>query len=1399
MAEPDELPVSETPGGTDPLRRILVLLGFGLFGLVALALVGLQVLNTGPGQRFLAGQLDRIAPRSGLTIAVGRLEGSLYGRLVIHDLRVGDPQGTFVTAPRVELDWRPAAFIQNELQINSLTAPTVRWLRLPKLRKTEPTGPTLPGFDIYIGKLLLERVIVEAPVAGRRQIARVEGKADIRDGRALVDATATASGGDRLLLKLDAEPDRDRFDVAVDVASPAPGVITAMLGLKQPLAVRIAGDGRWSRWQGTVDGRLGGATLADLDLGVNAGRFTLAGTAAPGLIVGGVVRNLTQPGLRLDASAQFADRRFDTVLRATSPSVRLATDGVFDLGAGAFEDVAVDLRLLRPSALLRRLTSPDLRLTMQIDGAFAQPTIDYTLTASRAALATTVFDRLRAVGRVRVDAGPLVVPLTLTAQRVTGVGGFLTPLLTNVRVDGPLFVKGLDVTSNALRVRSDRLTGRAIAALDLRTGRYNVALVGDLPRYLVPGLGLVDVDADLRVVPSADGRNPQVRGRAVARVTRLDNAFFAWLLEGRPTITADLDIPPTGDVFFSNARVTAPAMTLTGRGKRARDGLFTIEAQGRHREYGPLELRVVGPIERPNIDVRLISPGFGVGLAGVDARLTPLPEGWTLNADGRTTYGPATLRGRLITRPGQPLVVDVAELNAVGLTATGPLTQTGPAFTGVLTVAGPGITGAVRLTPFQNVQRMEATLSARNGRLQIAGQPTSLVRGSLAATLILYPDAPAITARTTVNGVQRGRLEIESGTGTVDYRAGRGNAVLALRGEQGVPFSFDGRVGFDPQRITVTGSGSVEREQVRLAAPATFEPVAGGWRLLPTVLQLEQGRAQLSGTFGADTAINAQLDGVSLALLNIVSPLEVDGRATGTVNLLIPANGGLPRGRAKLQIARLTRSGLATVSIPVDVGLSAAIEGASAAMVAVVQRRGRVVGRLQGQLRPIPGTNADAWAERLLAAPLSAQIRFNGPAGALWPLTGIEAFDVRGPVAISADFGGRLGEPTVRGIMRSEDLRFESTLLGTVVEGIKLDSRFAGSRLEFASFEGKAGENGRVTGSGYIDLSVLRGFPMDIRVQATAAQLLRRDDLRATGTGPIRITNGPDGGLIAGDLKITKARFRIGRPAVEAVPELAVTERNAALVRRERPAPAKPAVWRLNIDADADNKVEVDGMGLESEWQAQLKLTGRADAPTISGRAELIRGSYEFAGRRFELTRGLLRFTGSGGYPPDPVVDIAAEARVEGLTATLRIGGTAQKPEITFSSVPALPEDEVLSRVLFGASITDLSAPEALQLAGAVASLRGGGGANLDVFNVLRRGIGVDRLRILPANTTTGRGASVAAGEYLGDRVYVEVATDAQGYTATQIEVELTRSLSILSQVATQGGTSANLRWSKDY
>src|SRR3546814_7953573 len=50
-----------------------------------------------------------------------------------------------------------------------------------------------------------------------------------------------------------------------------------------------------------------------------------------------------------------------------------------------------------------------------------------------------------------------------------------------------------------------------------------------------------------------------------------------------------------------------------------------------------------------------------------------------------------------------------------------------------------------------------------------------------------------------------------------------------------------------------------------------------------------------------------------------------------------------------------------------------------------------------------------------------------------------------------------------------------------------------------------------------------------------------------------------------------------------------------------------------------------------------------------------------------------------------------------------------------------------------------------------------------------------------PGDISTGQGTSIAAGKYIGRRVYVEVITDGRGYSATQVEYQITRWLSLLS------------------
>jgi len=219
-------------------------------------------------------------------------------------------------------------------------------------------------------------------------------------------------------------------------------------------------------------------------------------------------------------------------------------------------------------------------------------------------------------------------------------------------------------------------------------------------------------------------------------------------------------------------------------------------------------------------------------------------------------------------------------------------------------------------------------------------------------------------------------------------------------------------------------------------------------------------------------------------------------------------------------------------------------------------------------------------------------------------------------------------------------------------------------------------------------------------------------------------------------------------------------------------------------------------MGLESEWSADFKVTGTSAAPRMAGTFSLVRGTLGFAGRSFDLSEGRIGFT--GGRTIDPTLRIIASEDIEDVAVNVEVGGRASNPQIGFSSTPGLPDDEILSRILFGSSVTNLSALQAVQLATSLNSLRGTGGG-LNPLGKLRSATGVDRLRILGPDEGNGRGTALAAGQYLTDDIYVELITDTRGFTATQLEVSITPWLSVLSQAGGSGSSNVDVKVRKNY
>ena len=424
----------------------------------------------------------------------------------------------------------------------------------------------------------------------------------------------------------------------------------------------------------------------------------------------------------------------------------------------------------------------------------------------------------------------------------------------------------------------------------------------------------------------------------------------------------------------------------------------------------------------------------------------------------------------------------------------------------------------------------------------------------------------------------------------------------------------------------------------------------------------------------------------------------------------------------------------------------------------------------------------------------------SGAAETLWRLSGIEAFDLTGPVNIGARATGTLANPRIDGTVASDDLTVQSGLTGTRIENVNARGRFAGSRLELTRFAGTTRGGGTVTGSGIVDLaqmSATRGPRIDLRAAVRDARLLNANGLDATITGPLRIVSNGLGGTIAGRVQIDRASWALGTAAEDvALPSISTREINREDGRTRTLASAQDAAWRYLVNAKAPSRVAVRGMGLDSEWGVDLALRGTVDDPRIGGSAQLVRGDYTFAGTRFELTRGRIQFDQNA--PIDPRLDILAEASRSGTNVDIAITGNAQTPNIAFSSDPPLPDEEILSRLLFGGSVTSLSATDAVQLAAAITALQGGGGG-LDPIGSLRRSIGLDQLRIVSADPLIGRGTGVAVGKNIGRNIYVELVTDGRGYSATQVEYRVTSWLALLGTVSTIGRDSLVAEISRDY
>lgn len=664
------------------------------------------------------------------------------------------------------------------------------------------------------------------------------------------------------------------------------------------------------------------------------------------------------------------------------------------------------------------------------------------------------------------------------------------------------------------------------------------------------------------------------------------------------------------------------------------------------------------------------------------------------------------------------------------------------------------------------------------------------VQGSVAGSVTLKPAARGsyADARLEARNIIMGGIAADARL----HAAGTAEALSVQLSAQapdlgGVPARIDttAHLNLDARDLALERAEARYRGQtVRLLTPARLT-FADGLAVHELQLGVQQARVEVDGRIAPELDLRASVHHVDAALVSAFLPdvlaqgtLDADAQLTG------PASA--PSGVVKVQAGQL-RFAHPTVRDLQALGVQA-------------------TARLQGNAAQLDAHLSGAGNSQLAltgSAPLSAEgtldLRLEGKIDAALANPVLEARGERaaGTLSVSASVTGPVRAPQIGGTIDLAHGDLRDYTQGIHVSDITAHLIGSQGTLRIANLTARA-VPGQISMDGTIGV-LQPQLPLDVHLTATNAQPISSDlltanlsaDLRAKGTLRERLD-------VSGTLNLN--RTLVGIPNA-LPPDVAVLD-----VRRPGEAPPPTAEHKLVIGLDvrvhAPREVRVQGRGLNAELGGDLRLRGTTDSPRVSGGFDLIRGTFALASTQLDFTTGRVSFNGAGLHNKiDPTLDFTAQTAAADATVTLHVAGFADAPQFTLESSPQLPQDEILARLLFGVSASQLTALQLAQIGAALASLSGVGGGGPNPLARLQKSLGLDRLSVgsgaPPGATGQTSGTSVEAGRYVSERVFVGLKHSTTGFSQVEADVDLSKHLKLRTQLGngtatTQGTTPEN-------
>ena len=1410
-------------------------------------LVGTAVLLLSPtrphaqeDQGVLASFISRTLSSPGSTVSIGAVEGPLSSNAMIRNVSIADRQGVYLRIDTIRLIWRRTALLSRRLEIQNLEIGRIELLRkpIPGPAAAAPAadGPLLPELPlkVEIGKFAIAEFVLGEPVLGAAARFAAGGSASLGPASEGLNATFEVRRSDAPCLssvKLTFVPSSQQLDLSLQHDEPAGGIVARLANLPglPPVKLDVAGSGRLDDWRGRIafdagpDINARGDAVLSRDnqirrLGLNLGAriesllppavsAIFAGdTTLQGRIVFGDDGGYAIEGLRLGSRlAELTVGGYLTARNELNVTARARAlpdaGGATTRGAGRIERLVFDATAMGALAAprvegkldLRGLDGPGAKIGTLAAMISAEPESPgskrYRIIMDGQVDGLVLADR--GVSEAIGSRGAMTLRAIVNEEAITEVSD-LSVTSPNVKLafTGRIGAKVLEgqIQTDILRLSAfSRLAGRPLSG----QGYVAATLSGDPSRALTRAV-LSGRATELAVGhPVADrliGRQATLAGTITRRREAL--TLEGVTLGGRH-VTAGLDGTMGDGRIDMRAALALPDLVQVDRqlaGAARADAHVTGDALD-----PTVALTLAAPnaraMNRPVRDLRLTvnartlssAPNLTIAATGnIDGK--PLAADIVAKEEGRSW-----VLDRLVARLGSVSAEGQGRVDGERL-ATGRLAVLAGNLDDLAPLALTRLSGSLRATITADATggRQSVTIQGDGQRLVIGTASLNIVRADLRAD-DLY-GRPRLDGQATVDRLVAGIETVER----IEFKAtGAPEAtdIAVAARARGFALAGAGRlVPGTPNRLDLASfTATRQGARIALARPASLAFEGGKVRTDRLTLALQGGEIEVSGLLGSELDATVAARRVPLAALDILAPgTGLNGTLDARATLRGPA--ATPRGPFEATVRGFGAPASRNAGVPaLDITARGEARGERATIEARING-GRTIALTVGGSVPLtPAGALDVTVRGTLDATLAnAQLAGSGQR-------------VAGRIAIDGALRGSRTNPDIQGTATLTGGSFSDPLNGiafTVIEG-----RVAGRGTDIAieRLTARAKNGGTVSVSGRVNADPLRGFPADLRIAARNAEVVSSDVVQMTTsldlavTGPLATTP-----RLSGRMDVTTIEVRVpdrlpstAEPLRDArhVGAPAQTRARLAQIARQRTAAANrrgaPFNATLDVVVDAPGRVFVRGRGIDAELGGQLRLAGTTRDMRANGAFEMRRGRLSLLTQRLDFTRGRATF-GGGDLVPD--LDFVAETRATGITASVGITGRATEPEFALTSTPTLPQDEVLSRLLFQRAAGGLSPFQAVQLAQAVAILSGSGGP--DAFEATRRALGVDNLDV----STDASGPTVGVSRAINERVRVGIRTGAKPEnSAVGVDIDLTRRIRIQTEIGADGRAAAGI------